>query len=170
MESLDEIPVCRLCLEPVFYSICVECLFRDLNRWLEDKAPFVAIEVSAAHDSLTHAFPHSDENNEMCVRCKNVTENVMCPYCYVREIYHELRLIDEVTAEELLRDFNFDFEGNGYHGDLPWRPIEFNQVTVSSGVCESCGNDNEKLFGWDGKFMCVGCLEGEDEFWRAMRS
>ncbi|QQG39794.1 MAG: hypothetical protein HYS81_00015 [Candidatus Aenigmatarchaeota archaeon] len=166
MVGLEEIPVCRMCLEPVFYSICTDCLFRDLNRWLEDKAPFIAIEVMEAHDGLTHSFPDSEDNVEMCVRCRETTHNVMCPYCYIREIYHELRMIDEVTAEELLQDFNFDFEGNGYFGELPWSPIGFTHVRASHGTCETCGNDSDRLLEWGGHFMCTGCLEGEEEYWK----
>lgn len=169
MEKLEDIPVCRLCLEPVFYSICAECLFRDLNRWLEDKAPFVSIEIEAAHESLKHAFNETEHNIEICVRCKEATSNVLCPYCYIREIYHELRLIDEVTAEELLQDFNFDFENNGYFGEMPWRPIELFHVDTSSGVCEGCSNESERLYSWEGNFLCTGCLENEDEFWRLIR-
>lgn len=166
MASLDEIPVCRICLDPVFYSICTDCLFRDLDRWLEDKAPFIIIEVTAAHESLVNSFPQTEDNVETCVRCKCVTRSVICPYCYVREVYHELRLIDEVTAEELLQDFNFDFEGNGYFGELPWKPIEFTHVRVAEGLCELCGNEDERLYEWGGRFACLGCLEGEEEFWR----
>ncbi|MBI4017326.1 MAG: hypothetical protein HY366_00060 [Candidatus Aenigmarchaeota archaeon] len=166
MAGVEEIPICRLCVEPVFYSVCPDCLFADINRWLEDKAPFIAIEVNAAHDSLVGTFPKAHDNKEFCVRCKDVTHNVICPYCYIREIYHELRLIDEFTAEELLRDFNFDFENNGYFGELPWTPVELRHVHASAGMCERCDNDSETLYSWEGEYRCINCLEGEDDFMR----
>ena len=106
--------ICKVCLEPIYYFICHNCLHKEIKKWLKSNAPFLIPELERAHRNLLRTFAPSLENKSTCVVCGKTVTKHFCHYCYTKDIYTHLKKFHAPTAEKMLKFFNFDFENTGY--------------------------------------------------------
>lgn len=162
---MNETLICRLCLEPVFNHICVDCLENSVEKWFEKFNLSILPEFKKFSESLKKHFESSFER-EKCIKCKRENETIFCPYCYSKEIFDFLLTKNGALAKSFIRIFNFDFLGTGYESllvptnNLPQLILTDEQEDHDLNICENCGNQSEDLRNVNGNYICGEC---EDE-------
>jgi hypothetical protein len=162
---MEETVICRLCLEPIYNFICINCLQKSVFQWLSKIDQKLANEIQAFHSSLLDKFS-SDINHEFCVKCKNTVNTVICPYCYVKEIFWLIFDKNIKVSKSLAKLFDFDFLGTGY---LPVTKVRnLNPVIITYkkpksdfNICDSCGQISEDLKEVNGNWICETCRDIE---------
>ena len=159
-----ETVICRMCFEPIFNFLCIDCLGKTVSTWLSKEKSNLVKSFNSFHSKL-RAYFSSDENEEKCIKCGRTTNAVLCPYCYVNEIFWWMFEKDMKLAKKFYRFFNFDFLGTGF---LPTPKIrnlegiiisEERREELEFGICENCGNVSENLERKDGRWICESCRD-----------
>lgn len=161
---MRETVICRICLEPIFNHICVDCLEDSVQKWLSSR-PEILKDFKKFSQNLKSLFESSTEK-EKCIICGKKTETIICPYCYTKEVFDFLSSKDENLAEKFIKTFNFDFLKVGHSPETILTknllPIIITEKEESSdiNICENCGNQSEDLREVNGSYICEVC---EDE-------
>lgn len=150
---------CGICAEPIYHPICIDCLGKNVKKWLDSEAPYLISEFRELHEKVKENFWKDAEGWEMCTSCKSPSHLVLCTYCYVREVYHHLRQFNQNLADKLTRVFNFDFGNTGYHVDFEPGDAPMVKERENSGkdICEECENYSEFLEKRNGSMKCKQC-------------
>lgn len=160
---MEETVICRLCLEPIHNFLCVNCLQKSISQWLSKTDQKLADEIQSFHSSLLNKFS-SDQNQEFCVKCKNRIDTVICPYCYVKEIFWLIFDKDVNASKNLAKIFDFDFLGTGYIQTFKTRnlsPIEisYRRSKQDLNICDNCEQTSEDLNEINGSWLCETCRD-----------
>ncbi|MEM5781741.1 MAG: hypothetical protein QXD43_00915 [Candidatus Aenigmatarchaeota archaeon] len=162
---MDEIKICKLCLEPLFNFICVDCLADSIKKFLFFENSQLLKEFELFHKKFLRFFSsHSLEKMARCVKCKRIFDVMACPYCYINELFWWLFEKDLNLARKLAQFFNFDFLGTGYILKLrKFEPViidEDKEIFLSEiGICESCGQVYDDLKKINGEWLCESCRD-----------
>ena len=157
--------VCQVCKEPVWNSLCSECIAENIVQWLPQE---LISEFRGFHNQISNNFINKTPDlrgRHNCLSCKNAMRASMCPYCYTNEIYHWLLDKDPKLAERFVKVFNFDFEDSGYkefqdlEGIHPL--IGDSEEGMDMGICEECECFSSELRESNGKWVCEDCTEDE---------
>jgi len=159
----EETVICRMCLEPIFNFICVDCLGDTVHKWLDSVKPEFSTEFNSFHEKLLK-YIRSEENLEKCVKCKRTIDAVMCPYCYEKEVFWWIFNKDIKLSKIFARLFNFDFLGTGYLPNVKTRNLEpvvliDSRKISDTNICESCGQVSDDLREENGVWLCESCRE-----------
>ncbi|RLI98744.1 MAG: hypothetical protein DRP00_01350 [Candidatus Aenigmatarchaeota archaeon] len=159
-----ETQICKLCLEPLFNFICVDCLAKDVKKFLFSDKPELRKEFESFHEKFSKFFLSSNpEKKVKCIRCKRTFDVMVCPYCYINELFWWLFGKDIELARKLAQFFNFDFLGTGYVLKLrkvePIIIAEDQEKDLEIGICESCGQAYDGLKKVEGKWLCETCRD-----------
>ncbi len=170
-----ETVICRLCLEPIYNFICIDCFLQAVERWLklkhrEDMIPL----VEQRHRELKHMLS-SDFNTGFCLKCKQAVKEWACPCCYLYEIYTTIKGNDADLGKEFEQLFNYDFQyRHGYTQLTFWQSLNRQLLstrnfkplllidrknTTERGICENCGQESEMLKQQNGQWICEGCRD-----------
>lgn len=159
MIMIEETVICRICLEPIYNFICMDCFASQIEKILpsELKNPFLFF-----HENLRERFENS-ENTELCIKCKQIRETAICPYCYLKEVFIWLSERNERVAGKVAKFFNFNFENTEFDESIKvrnWIPVILNQSSeeFDLNICENCGELKE-LRKVDGRWLCESCVE-----------
>lgn len=158
-----ETVICRMCLEPIFNFLCVDCLGNTVQKWLQSVKPEFSNEFSGFHRQMLK-YAQSEENLEKCIKCRRTTDTVMCPYCYEKEVFWWIFNKDIKLSRVFVRLFNFDFLGTGYLPTIKTRNVEPIVLTAKKDVsdiniCEGCGQESDDLREENGVWLCESCRE-----------
>lgn len=156
---MTQVPMCKICLEPIYNPICSSCLFKQAQKWIDREAKFLGGEVENIHRTVVDSFPNTKDNTEKCIKCKRTTADVFCPFCYIRELYFGLKKFDKDIANKLAYQFDFDFEDTGFDTESaekaePLFPVE---SIDDFGICESCEQISD-LKRKENRFLCEVCI------------
>lgn len=162
---MEETVICRLCLEPIHNFICVNCLQKSISQWLTKIDQKLVNELQVFHSSLLNKFS-SEQHHEFCVKCKNTVDTIICPYCYVKEIFWLIFDKNTKISKRLAKLFNFDFFGAGYLPTFKARNINSTILTYRKpnsdfNICDSCGQTSEDLKEANGAWLCETCRDSE---------
>jgi hypothetical protein len=161
---MEETTICRICLEPVFNFLCVDCLGNSASSWIDSVRPELLNEFKGFHRSL-FKYISSDQNFEKCMKCKNTTDAVICPYCYEREVFWWMFTKDVKLSKIFARIFNFDFLGTGYlPASIKTRNLEpvvlmDKREKSDINICEGCEQASDDLRDENGIWLCESCRE-----------
>lgn len=160
---VEETVICKMCLEPINNFLCVNCLEETVHTWLDSVRPDFSKGFVDFHKNLMK-FARSEDNSEKCVKCKNVTDEVICPYCYEKEVFWWIFGKDVNLSKIFAKLFNFDFLGPGYLPHIRTRNLE--PVTLAEkrestdlNVCEGCDQESEGLREENGAWLCESCRD-----------
>lgn len=160
---MEETIICKMCLEPIFNFICIDCLKNSFSNWLATKNPKLIDEFQNFHNNLLRSFS-SDENQEFCIKCKQTIDTVLCPYCYSKEVFWWIFSKDVKLSSEFSKIFNFDFLGTGYLPTIKARNLE--PILIIKGrektdinICENCEQPSDNLKELNGEWLCESCRE-----------
>jgi hypothetical protein len=159
-----ETEICRLCLEPIFNFICIDCQHASIVKWLSENgsAEFLN-DFNKFHERIKEKFA-STQNPVFCIKCKQVKETTICPYCYAKEVFWWLFDKNVEVAKKFAKIFNFDFLGVGYLPTIKVRnlwPIIITDERKSSDTnfCEECGVASDNLRKVNGRWICESCRD-----------
>jgi len=160
---MEETVICKLCFEPITNFLCISCLNKTISTWLLSLNNNLLNDYEFFHLSLLDQFS-SDENQEKCIKCRRITNTVLCPYCYVNEVFWWIFNKDINLAKKFVRLFNFDFLNMGYLPETKTRNLKQiaifdEEKTLESGICESCGQASVDLKEENGIWLCESCRE-----------
>lgn len=162
---MKEISLCKLCLEPISNFICVECLKKEIYHWLEFSKSNLAEDFKEIHITITKHFP-ADEIKINCLKCKEVVSTLVCPWCYVNEVFSWLFRKNVYLAYKFVQIFNFDFLGTGYISPTDTPARKFHAVIISersnvedTSICDGCGQVADSLREENGFFLCESCRD-----------
>lgn len=158
----QETPICKLCLEPVYNFICVDCQHDSVVKFLEANRDLLG-EFESFHKKLVQTFS-TDQNTIKCIKCGKVSETAICPYCYAKEVFFWLLEKNPSVAENFSRTFNYDFMNVGLNDSIKTRnlmPIIICDQREKSdiNICDSCGEPSDNLHEVDGKWLCEACRD-----------
>jgi hypothetical protein len=159
---MEETVICKMCLEPIFNFICIDCLGKDVHSWLSTR-PDILTPFTAFQKNLFKYFS-TTENLEKCIRCGDTTDTVLCPYCYANEVFWLIFSKDKKLAAEFAKIFNFDFQGPGYMVHTRTRDLQpiilvDDQKKPDMNICDNCGQFSDYLKEKDGAWLCESCLD-----------
>ena len=157
--KMEETTICRICLEPIYNFICVDCFAEQIEKILPERLKF---SFNKFHNSLKENFS-TNENLELCLKCRQQKDVAICPYCYFKEVFLWVVERDENYAEKIAEIFNFNFEKTEFRKSIKvknWEPIIISESNeeFDFNVCEICGEPKE-LRKIDGKWVCETCAE-----------
>lgn len=160
---MEETVICRMCLEPIHNFLCVNCLNKTVSTWLSSEKKELLKDYNEFHQTILNEFT-SDDNQEKCIKCRNMTNTVLCPYCYVNEVFWWVFSKNTDLARKFVRLFNFDFLGTGYLPKPKTRNLEpaifvEEEEPTDIGICENCGNTSDNLRNVGGDWLCESCRE-----------
>jgi DNA-directed RNA polymerase subunit M/transcription elongation factor TFIIS len=160
---VTETVICKMCLEPINNYLCVDCLKGTVHTWLDSVRPSLSKNFFSFHNNLMK-FAQSEDNSETCVKCKKTTDEVICPYCYEKEVFWWLFASDIRLSGIFAKLFNFDFLGAGYLPHIKTRELEPVMLSDRNGssdlnVCESCGQESDDLKQENGDWLCESCRD-----------
>ncbi len=162
----QETVVCKSCLEPIYNSICVDCMSTSVTKWLNINSPKLASIFPSFHQQIVKHFA-CDNNYEFCIKCRNTINIVFCIYCYAREVFWWLFNYDTQLAKKFALHFNFDFLGTGYVEDWQvrdWKPVEpviivDTKKKFDMNFCDDCDQPSEDLVETGGQWLCESCRD-----------
>jgi hypothetical protein len=164
-KNKEETLICKICLEPIFNYICVDCLESSVEKWVSVHFPNVLNDFKSFSNRFKNTFASYVEK-EKCIKCNRTTETIVCPYCYLKEVYDFLSLKNKHLAEIFIKFFNF----NSLKSEKPFESISiknFSPVILVEeknnpeiNICEVCGNQSDYLRKVNGSYICEVC---EDE-------
>jgi len=153
-------PICKVCKEPIWNFLCLDCLGEDIAQWLPSA---YASRFAAFHRSFTgHFISTNDAAFDSCLKCKSVREAEVCSFCYLNEFMSWAKAEPELATK--LNQFVFSFERKGEFDGF-FRNTRLQPVTdslcsrESSGFCDACGEYSDELEAGDGGLLCPGCRE-----------
>lgn len=153
-------PMCRLCKEPIWNFLCVDCIGSNITQWLPE--PQIN-DFKGFHHMFSSTFSLYGDVKNHCLHCKNYLTVPVCPYCYTNEVYQWLSQKDASLAQAFVMVFNFDFEGSGYKeftGLQGIQPLEGEKREGSDeGFCEECECYSPDLHEKENKWTCESCRE-----------
>lgn len=160
---MEETVICRICLEPIFNFLCIDCLGSSVGKWISSVKPKMKREFRKFHKSIINHIS-TDENQENCIKCKNTTDAVICPYCYEKEVFWWIFSKNPKLSQIFSKLFNFDFLGTGY---LPAAKIRNLEPVIlvdkrnrsDMNFCENCGQASDDLREENGVWACESCRE-----------
>ncbi|HKZ45298.1 MAG TPA: hypothetical protein VJ343_01180 [archaeon] len=163
MKMEEETVICRMCLEPIFNFICVDCLGDTVSNWLGSARPELSGEFQTFHKQLLK-YIRSDNGSEKCIKCKTTNDAVMCPYCYQQEVFWWVFNKDINLSRTFARLFNFDFLGVGYLPRVKTRNLEpvilvDRREASDINMCDSCDQTSDDLKEKDGSWLCESCRD-----------
>jgi len=156
--------LCQICKEPIWNFLCVDCLERQIKRWLP-------VSLSSDFEKFHHVFSRHFRSvlsePEYCMHCKSEKDKPVCPYCYTNEVYHWLGSKDISLAARFINIFFFDFEKSGFKDPVRMEnliPItEDEGAEKEAGICDECGEYSEELSPTESGWVCKGCISYEDK-------
>jgi hypothetical protein len=156
---MRETTICSICLEPIYNFICIDCFAEQVKEFLPRS---LREEFESFHEKLKKTFAN-DENKEMCIKCRDVKETSICPFCYNKEIFFWILKKDKNLAERFVKIFNFNFMESTYEESIKvkdWVPIIITEKEREYDInfCEICGQQAE-LAEKEGRFVCESCSE-----------
>ena len=153
-----EASICKICKDPIWSFICIDCLEKDIIRWLPTN--FVS-EFKKFHKDIIKFFYFNASGFERCLKCKSFHEASVCPYCYINEVYLWLENKNQKLAKEVAKMIPRDFvitEKDGCNWRDGIKPIIETEIKkTNSGICEICGEYSENLKEINGKWICEEC-------------
>ena len=162
---MEETKICKLCLEPLFNFICIDCLSSSIKKFLISERPELLEEFNSFHQKFSKFFSSQTlEKRAKCIKCMRSFDIIVCPYCYINEVFWWLFEKDTKLARKIAQLFNFDFLGTGYILNLrkadPVITAEDGENDISEiGICESCGQACDDLKKVNGEWLCESCRE-----------
>lgn len=156
---MEETTICTICLEPIFNFICIDCFASQVHEFLPSQS---REEFASFHEKLRKTFSN-EENKGTCIRCREVKEMSICPFCYNKEIFFWILKKNEALAEEFVKIFNFNFTKSAYEESVKlqgWIPIIIaeKEKEYDLNFCDICGQQAE-LVEKEGRFVCESCSE-----------
>ncbi|MBT4446473.1 hypothetical protein HOA92_02910 [archaeon] len=87
---------CIDCTEIISNPICSECLGKQMKQMLGEIDPSLAEKiVTSNYAGDTH-----------CIGCGS--EMSLCAHCFSKDVYEQIKELNEVAAEEFLARFDYD--------------------------------------------------------------
>lgn len=177
-EDVKEVVICRLCLEPLYNFICVDCFLEAVKKWLRSKYEDELIPaIERRHEELKRLLS-SDFNCGTCIKCKSEVTAWACPCCYLYEMYCVIKTEKPELAKEFESMFNYDFlYRHGYSQLTFWQSLNrqilstrnFQPVIIAHApdkrnkpdmcICENCGQPSARLKKQNGSWLCESCRE-----------
>ncbi len=136
--------ICQICREPVWNFLCIDCLSKDVSKWLPTAFGHQYQNFHKEVKTQFHTF--AADNYEPCLSCDMLSESPICPYCYTHEVYHWLAQTNPDIAKNFGKIFFFyPFEGSEYiKSDRG--PIEATKnEKPHTGMCDGCTEYSENL-------------------------
>lgn len=152
-----EAVTCKLCREPIQNFICVNCLAKNIKAWLPRE---FSCKFSMFHSDISRHFTDFYEA-EPCIRCKHENHSVICPYCYIKEVYQWLKDENQNLADKFINTFPliYVFRKKG----KKFQPLlETKNGESESGVCDICGEYSDKIERSDSGWVCEYCKQEEE--------
>ena len=154
MENSEAI-ICQLCREPIWNFLCIDCIGKNIQRWLPQN---LSQCFTKFHQEIrSHFHTLLADNYEPCLDCSRISETPLCPYCYTREAYDWIANRNSDMAASFRKIFFFyPFEGIEHVSESA--PIE--QVEESlfmDGFCDNCAEFSEKMGQCEGSLLCENC-------------
>ena len=156
-----DIVLCKICKEPIWNYLCVECLASDIKGVLPTH---LIRSFSKFHHNFKKYFYHKNHGTD-CIHCRKPNPVSVCPYCYLNEAGNWMKGVDQILAKRLLRFIppfrhRHDFPKPNVSMKFTEAVTELENTEMPEGICDRCGEFSESLSqeredGW----ICEQCRE-----------
>ncbi|NIO22591.1 MAG: hypothetical protein GTN38_01005 [Candidatus Aenigmarchaeota archaeon] len=145
--------VCKICKEPIWNFLCVDCIARNTRKFLSDG---LKKDFNHFHRKFVENF-YSHHDHTFCLKCRHNNNVTICPYCYAKEMFSMLSSREPILAKRMWR-----FTTLLKH---PYRESDARTITElgnkksAYGMCDECGECSELLERADNGWVCEDCRE-----------
>ena len=146
-----DLVLCKICKEPIWSFICVDCLAEDIGKVLPHH---IVSGFSAFHKEFSGHF-HSDYDHEPCIKCRGINNVTVCPYCYLSEVIEKLFDRDVIMTKRLIRFL--PFLKHPYFKKDAVAITELHNEKSMNGPCDECGEYSEDLEESCKGWVCERC-------------
>ena len=155
---MDGILICKICKEPIWNFICINCLAKNIRRILSEEP---LKKFTDFHKKFLKHFHSKSDRFFHCLNCKLSNAPPICMDCYMYEVSSWFKNPDASIIKNIQKKFHFDFKKHEKiicgHVILP---ITENQnIERESGICDECGEYSDELILINGEWICPGCSE-----------
>ena len=173
-----EVVICRLCLEPLYNFICIDCLLDASKLWLRKKGADEIIPAVEQRHKEVKSTLSSDYNTMVCIKCKQETNTWACPCCYLHEVYEIIKKERPDLANNFEQIFNFDFHyTHGFTQLTFWQSLHRQSLSTKNfrpviivdkrndtdfNICERCEQAADDLKEVNGEWVCEDCRDSEE--------
>jgi hypothetical protein len=146
---MDNIPVCKLCLEPISNFICPGCLYKSVQQWIWRREPRLVRRFRRFHERFIETLV--SQKTAICVACRKEYYHMICPYDYLKEVYAWMEdFLQPEKLKEFLRIFSMGFKKMERNMDRKFfyrnhGPALHGSERAEIGICELCENFSEDL-------------------------
>ncbi len=149
VDGMNNMPVCKLCLEPISNFICPACLYKSVQQWIWRSEPSMIRKFRDFHIRFTDTLV--SQKTSLCVACKNEYYHMICPYDYLKEVYVWLEdFLPEKKLKEFLQIFSMGFKKIERNMERKFfyrnhGPTIHSCESGDIGICELCENFSDDL-------------------------
>jgi len=143
--------ICKMCKEPIWNFMCVDCIANDAEKALPER---FQKDFSDLHKSIVENF-YSSYDHTFCLKCRHSNPVAVCPYCYITEVLSLLSGKEPIFVKRLVR--LLPFYRHPYSESDSKTITEFRNKKTAHGVCDECGETSESLERMDNGWVCEDC-------------
>jgi hypothetical protein len=153
--------ICQLCNGPIANVICIDCLSNNIMGWL----PLSYLNrFKKFHNFFLMHFHYiylNDSTASYCIKCKNLAEIPVCPYCYVNKASLWIKDNNPELARSFLRVFSSYFEIPNKNFKNKYQDSEVKEPGISYGFgsCDTCMKYSNYLIHVNGYWICPECKD-----------
>lgn len=154
--------ICKVCKEPIWNFLCLDCLAEDVKKWLPSS--YLTGFRSFHKTFVRHFITPQDATFDSCLKCKNLWEAEVCAFCYINEFISWMKHVDAPLVEKMSKSFIFSFERkgefDGFFQNTRLQPVTHIRCERQSfGICDSCGEYSDELMPAGDGWVCLDCRE-----------
>jgi hypothetical protein len=159
---MNEILLCKVCLEPISNFICPDCLYKAIQQWLWRYEPSIIANFKDFHKAFIDST--ISEQTAKCIVCKQDFYHMICSYDYMKEAYSWLEdHLNKKRLKEFLHIFSLGFRkidrrASGWFFYRNKGPLPENNNSIDIGLCEVCDNFSYNLkYNASNHMVCENC-------------
>jgi len=143
--------LCILCKEPISTPLTIENIGKHIEMWLPQKIVEGFRKFNSKLKNHVREFYRVGDYIP-------VSEQLICIHCYVKETHQWLKRLDKGIAERFVSIFSFGYSRESFESSEKFRPVEeIKKGEFQFGICDECGEYNDKLEHVSGEWLCDWC-------------
>jgi len=143
--------ICKMCKEPIWSFLCVDCIADDARRILPE---VLLKDFNSFHRKVVEIFS-SDHDHTYCLKCRHPNPVAVCPYCYAKEMFSMVSGREPILTKRILR-FTTLLK-HPYSERNASLITGFRNKKSAYGICDECGDPSELLENTDRGWICEDC-------------
>jgi hypothetical protein len=97
--------LCKMCMEPITTSVCVDCLRKNVRRLVGGQSNKLVKEFDTFHEAVVDGYSTFKGDSGSCIKCRGSLNVAVCPHCYINEMVSWAKKRNGLLAKTIQRYF-----------------------------------------------------------------